>query len=145
MHDSDRWRTEGVRVVRASDLTAAQTAPGAGGRATVFAFGDAGGQGTWIGSVVLRPGLKTGAHHHGHHEIALYVEAGRSEIRWGDRLEFAAEIGPGDWAYFPPYVPHQERNLSDNETLHFIVVRNASERIAVPLPGEVAEVPEIVA
>jgi uncharacterized RmlC-like cupin family protein len=22
---------------------------------------------------------------------------------WGERLEFAAEVGPGDFVYFPPY------------------------------------------
>jgi len=144
MDKATRWRNDGVRVIRASELAAAQVEPGARGRATVFEFSDAGGRGTWIGSVVLPPGLETGAHHHGHHEIALCVAAGRSEIRWGERLEFAAEIGPGDWAYFPPYVPHQERNISASEPLHFLVVRNDLERIAVPLPCDVAETPELV-
>ncbi len=36
-------------------------------------------------------------------------------MRWGDRLEFTAEAGPGDFIYFPPYVPHQEINASDTE------------------------------
>lgn len=137
------WRCEGVRIVRATALQEA-LGPSGLGRATVYDFATSGGA-TWIGSVVLPPMAVTGMHHHGHHEIALLVAAGRSEIRWGERLEFGAEIGPGDWAYFPPQVPHQERNVSDSETVHFIVVRNASERIAVPLPGEVADEPEIVA
>jgi len=141
--DGKDWRSEGVRIVRAAGLQEA-LGPSGLGRATVFDFAAPGGA-TWIGSVVLPPAAATGLHHHGHHEIALCVAAGRSEIRWGERLEFAAEIGPGDWAYFPPFVPHQERNVSDSETLHFLVVRNAQERIAVPLPGEVAEAPETVA
>lgn len=137
------WRREGVRIVRATALTEALGPTGLG-RATVYDFAAPGGA-TWIGSVVLPPKTVTGLHHHGHHEIALCVAAGRSEIRWGERLEFAAEIGPGDWAYFPPFVPHQERNVSDSETLHFLVVRNSSDRIAVALPGEVVETPEVVA
>lgn len=137
------WRNEGVRIVRAAALQAA-LGPSGLGRATVFDFAGAGGP-TWIGSVVLPPGAVTGMHHHGHHEIALCVAAGRSEIRWGERLEFGAVIEPGDWAYFPPFVPHQERNVSDREALHFLVVRNSPERIAVLLPGEVAETPEAVA
>ena len=31
-------------------------------------------------------------------------------MRWGDRLEFVAEAGPGDFIFVPPYVPHQEIN-----------------------------------
>jgi uncharacterized RmlC-like cupin family protein len=137
------WRRDGVRIVRATALRES-LGPSGLGRATVFDFAGPGGN-TWIGSVVLPPKTVTGKHHHGHHEIALLVAAGRSEIRWGERLELGAEIGPGDWAYFPPFVPHQERNLSESETLHFIVVRNDSERIAVALPGDVVDKPEIVA
>jgi uncharacterized RmlC-like cupin family protein len=142
MTDLKDWRSEGVRIVRAAALQGA-LGPSGLGRATVFDFAAPGGK-TWIGSIVLPAGAVTGLHHHGHHEIAVLVAAGRSEIRWGERLEFAAEIGPGDWAYFPPFVPHQELNLSDSETLHFVVVRNDSERIVVALDGAVAEKPEMV-
>jgi uncharacterized RmlC-like cupin family protein len=33
-------------------------------------------------------------------------------MRWGEKLEFVAEAGPGDFIYVPPYVPHQEINAS---------------------------------
>lgn len=26
-------------------------------------------------------------------------------MRWGDKLEYTAEAGPGDFIYVPPYVP----------------------------------------
>ena len=26
-------------------------------------------------------------------------------MRWGEKLEFTAEAGPGDFIYVPPYVP----------------------------------------
>jgi len=58
---------------------------------------------------------------------------GRSEIRWGERLEFAAEVGSGDFVYFAPYVPHQELNLDANETVDFVVVRSDNEKIVVKL------------
>jgi uncharacterized RmlC-like cupin family protein len=32
-------------------------------------------------------------------------------------------MGPGDFAYVPPYVPHVERNLSDTEPVEFVTSR----------------------
>ena len=62
------------------------------GRATAFDFAGTGGRETWIGAVTLQPGSKTGAHHHGRHEVAVYVVKGRGQIRWGERLEFTSEV-----------------------------------------------------
>ena len=138
MTQSTGWRT-GVTVVRGQSL---RQAMGGTGRATAFDFAGAGGRETWIGAVSLPPRAKTGAHHHGRHEVAVYVVKGRSEIRWGDRLEFAAAIGPGDFVYFAPFVPHQELNLDDVETLDFVVVRSDNERIVVPLDADIVAQPE---
>jgi len=90
------------------------------------------------------PNAKTGAHHHGRHEVAVYVVKGRSQICWGVRLEFAAEVGPGDFVYFAPYVPHQELNLDASETLDFVVVRSDNARILVKLDVAPVEQPETV-
>src|SRR5258708_32340782 len=114
----DKWRN-GVTVMRAAALAGK-------GRATAFDFAGTGGQQTWIGTVTMQPGANTGMHHHQRHEVAIYVAKGRSEIRWGERLEFAAEIGPGDFVYFTPYVPHQERNLSKREAVEVVVVRSGN-------------------
>lgn len=136
------WRTEGVKVVRAKALAEARSATG---RATVFDFAGTGGEKTWIGSVNLAPLVATGPHHHGRHEVLLHVVRGRAEIRWGERLEFAAMLEPGDYAYFPPYVPHQERNPDAAETAEYIAVRSDNERIAVKLDCQPVERPETVA
>jgi uncharacterized RmlC-like cupin family protein len=146
-----KWR-DGVTVVRAAAL-AAQRAPDGTGRVTAFDFAGEGGsqrsapggQRTWIGTVVLPPGSNTGPHHHGRHEVALYVVAGRTELRWGERLEYAAEIGAGDFAYFAPFVPHQERNLSADDMMTFLVVRSDNEKIAVALDAEPVAQPETLA
>lgn len=143
MTEKAKWKTDGVTVVRAETLHASMHEPSRKGRATAFDFAGTGGQKTWIGTVTLQPGANTGAHHHGRHEVAVYVAKGRSEIRWGETLEFAAEVGPGDIVYFAPYVPHQERNLEDGETL-FVVVRSDNERIAVSLDVVPVERPETV-
>jgi uncharacterized RmlC-like cupin family protein len=135
------WR-DAIRVVRADALEA--VARQASGRATAFDFAGTGGCQTWIGAVTLQPNAKTGAHHHGRHEVAVYVASGRSEIRWGERLEFAAEVGPGDFVYFAPHVPHQERNLSPGENLRFVVARSDNERIAFNLDVSPVERPETI-
>lgn len=119
--------------------------PSGTGRATAFDFTGTGGQRTWLGRVTLKPGVQTGAHHHGRHEVAVYVISGSPEIRWGERLEFVAQVAAGDFVYFAPNVPHQERNPSAVEPVEFLVVRSDNERIVVNLEVEPAERPETVA
>jgi uncharacterized RmlC-like cupin family protein len=131
-----KWRTDGVTVVRAAAMRGAS-------RATAFDFTGTGGRETWIGTVTMQPSAKTGAHHHGRHEVAIYVVKGRSQIRWGERLEYVAEVGPGDFVYFAPYVPHQELNLDAKETADFVVVRSDNGGIVVKLDDVVpVEEPE---
>jgi uncharacterized RmlC-like cupin family protein len=143
MTETTNWRN-GVTVVRAQSLDSALRGPTGSGRATAFDFAGTGGRETWIGAVTLAPNAKTGTHHHGRHEVAIYVVRGHSEIRWGERLEFAAEVGPGDFVYFAPHVPHQERNPSASEAVDFVVVRSDNERIVFPLDTAPVEQPETI-
>ncbi|MEO6958715.1 MAG: cupin domain-containing protein, partial [Burkholderiaceae bacterium] len=108
--DQKNWRNEGVRVVHADqlDVNTAQT-PGMN-RAAAINYARVGAQKIWAGTVTIHPKAKTGAHHHGALESVIYVVRGKARMRWGDRLEFIAEAGPGDFIYVPPYVPHQEIN-----------------------------------
>jgi uncharacterized RmlC-like cupin family protein len=87
----------------------------------------------WAGTVVVQPGAKTGAHHHGELETVLYIVRGRAKFRWGDQLEFVEEAGPGDFIYVPPYVPHQEMNARADEPVEAVVVRSGQEPIVVNL------------
>jgi uncharacterized RmlC-like cupin family protein len=48
-------------------------------------------------------------------------------MRWGDHLEFMAEAGPGDFIYVPPFVPHQEINASQNESLRLPARRRRTD------------------
>jgi hypothetical protein len=41
-------------------------------------------------------------------------------MRWGERLEFVAEAGPGDFIFVPPYVPHQEINAESDVALECV-------------------------
>jgi uncharacterized RmlC-like cupin family protein len=128
-----KWRLHGVRVVHSNELdtNTAQT-PGMN-RAAAITTARAGAEKLWAGTVVIHAKAKTGAHHHGPVESVIYVVSGRARMKWGDRLEFTAEAGPGDFIYVPPYVPHQEINASDDEPLSCVLVRSGQEPVVVNL------------
>ena len=128
-----KWRLHGVRVVHGDelDLNTAQT-PGMN-RAAAITHARAGAEKLWAGTVVIHPKAKTGAHHHGALESVIYVVGGRARMKWGDRLEFVAEAGPGDFIFVPPYVPHQEINANDDEPLSCVLVRSGQEPVVVNL------------
>ena len=139
------WRSDGVRVVRhdALDSNTAQT-PGMN-RAAAIDHARVGTQKIWAGTVTIHPNAKTGAHHHGALESVIYIVRGHARMRWGERLEFVAEAGPGDFIYVPPYVPHQEINASTDEPLECVLVRSDNEAVVVNLDIAAAESPEEVA
>lgn len=143
-HDipADGWKHTGVRVIRGDqlDTNTAQT-PGMN-RAAAINAARVGAQKIWAGTVHIHAGAKTGAHHHGALESVIYVVSGQARMRWGERLEFVAEAGPGDFIFVPPYVPHQEINASEAETLACVLVRSDNEAVVVNLDIEPVEKPE---
>jgi uncharacterized RmlC-like cupin family protein len=76
---------------------------------------------------------KTGPHHHGELETVIYIVRGRARFRWGERLEFVDEAGPGDFVYVPPYVPHQELNAKKDAPVEAVIVRSGQEPVVVNL------------
>jgi len=144
MSEAKDWRHDGVRVIPASSLdpNTAQT-PGMN-RAAAINFARVGAQKIWAGTVSIHPNAKTGAHHHGALESVIYVVKGRARMRWGEKLEYTAEAGPGDFIYVPPYVPHQEINASDTEPLECVLVRSDNEAVAINIDLEPVEKPETV-
>src|SRR5512141_261854 len=111
-------------------------------RAAAITHARAGANKLWAGTVIVQPAAKTGAHHHGELETVLYIIRGRARFRWGDRLEYVEEAGPGDFIYVPPYVPHQEMNARPDEPVEAVIVRSGQEPIVVnldivsPEPGD---------
>jgi uncharacterized RmlC-like cupin family protein len=144
MSDKTDWREHGVRVVKGSELdtNTAQT-PGMN-RAAAITHATAGAQKLWAGTVTIHANAKTGAHHHGEVESVIYVVKGKARMRWGERLEYAAEAGPGDFIYVPPFVPHQEINASPDAPLECVLCRSGQEPVVVNLDITPAEPPEEV-
>jgi uncharacterized RmlC-like cupin family protein len=98
-------------------------------------------QGLWAGHVTVSRGVRSGPHHHGATESAIYVISGRARFRYGDRLEHVVEAEAGDFVFVPPYLVHQEINARDDEPVLMVVCRNSQENVVVnvDLPQELAQ------
>jgi uncharacterized RmlC-like cupin family protein len=139
-----QWRLHGVRVIAGDQLdTNTPQTPGMN-RAAAINFARVGAEKLWAGTVTIHANAKTGAHHHGPVESVIYVVRGRARMRWGERLEYCAEAGPGDFIYVPPFVPHQEINADPNAELECVLVRSGQDPVVVNLDIEPVEAPESV-
>ena len=139
------WRDHGVRVVRAGGLDPNTPQTPGMHREAAITHARTGAEQLWAGTVVIEPRAMTGAHHHGEVESVIYVVSGLARMRWGDRLEYVAEAGPGDFIHVPPYVPHQEINGSDDAPLSCVLVRTGRDPVVVNLVGvDAVEPPEPV-
>ncbi len=120
-----------LRVVRPNerDLSTAQT-PGMHREAGVSAT-TVGSKGIWVGHVTVGPAVRSGAHHHGDVESAIYIISGRARFRYGDRLEHVVEANPGDFIFVPPQVIHQEINALSDQPVAMIVCRDSQENVVV--------------
>src|SRR5258707_13600064 len=136
---STDWQEHGIRIVRANELdTNTPQTPGMT-RAAAITYARAGAQKLWAGTVVVQPDVRTGPHHHGELETVIYIVRGRARFRWGDRLEYVAEAGPGDFIYVPPFVPHQEINALPDAPVEAVVVRSGQEPVVINLDIESPE------
>ena len=138
------WRQHGVKVIRADQLDPNTPQTPGMNRAAAITHARTGANKLWAGTVTVQANAKTGAHHHGELESVIYVVSGRARMRWGERLEYVAYAGPGDFIYVPPFVPHQEINASREELLSCVLVRSGQEPVVVNLEIAPAEPPEEV-
>jgi len=139
--DGKDWKSEGVKIIKGDSLdTNTPQTPGMN-RAAAINQATAGAKKLWAGTVTIHADAKTGAHHHGALESIIYVVSGQARMRWGEKLEFVCEAGPGDFIYVPPYVPHQEINANSEEPLECILVRSDQEPVVVNLDIPVVEDP----
>ena len=139
-----KWRNDGVRIVRSDQLDSNTPQTEGMTRAAAINRAMAGANKLWAGTASIEPDAKTSPHHHGELESIIYVVSGRARMRWGERLEYSTEAGPGDFIYVPPFVPHQEINGRSDERLICVVVRSDQKPIVVNLDLAVAEQPEEV-
>jgi uncharacterized RmlC-like cupin family protein len=94
------------------------------------------GSALWGGLFEVKPGARTGIHHHGDQQTIAYVLSGICEVRWGAKGEYTARAKAGDFIHVPAFLPHMEINLSDVESFHWVVVRSTATPIVVNLPDD---------
>ncbi len=89
----------------------------------------------WMGQTHVAAGARSGDHHHGESETAIYVVAGTPVFVFadGDR-EVRLEGRPGDYIFVPPFAPHREENPGDTEAV-VVIARSTQEAIVVNLPS----------
>jgi uncharacterized RmlC-like cupin family protein len=90
----------------------------------------------WAGTFRVEAGARTGIHHHGAQETVVYVLAGESVVRWGERGESSATVRAGDFVHVPAWVVHQEINPSATEPFDWVVVRSTPVPVVVNLADD---------
>ena len=122
-----------LRVVRASELKLDPVQTPGMSRYAGIAAHTVGAERLWMGYVSLAPGVRSGAHHHGDCESAIFILRGRARFRFGPLLDRSIEAAAGDFVYVPPRAIHQEINLSDTEPIEMIVTRDRQENLTTNL------------
>ncbi len=120
-----------IRVVKPHERDAATAQTPGMTRVAGVSAATCGSAGVWMGQFTNEPGFRSGAHHHGDVESAIYVLSGRLRMRWGDRLQHEAEAATGDFIFVPSRLVHQEINASDSEGVVAILARGGQENVVV--------------
>jgi uncharacterized RmlC-like cupin family protein len=121
----------GIKVVRPHERYTGVVQSGSMAREAGVSPETTGATGIWSGYVTTPAGAVSAVHHHGDCETAIFVLKGRARFLFGEKLENAFEVGPGDFLFVPPFEIHQEVNLSDTEPCELIVSRGCSGILTV--------------
>ena len=105
--------TEPIRVIRRSDLAAADPTPGMN-RERAFELPL-----LWAGQVRTEPGAVSGWHHHDKNESSLYVVQGIVRLEF-DGFDGYLDAEPGDFVHVPAYTVHRESNPTSEPSLAVI-------------------------
>jgi uncharacterized RmlC-like cupin family protein len=127
-----------LRHVRAADLDegTAQT-PGMRRLAAISSTA-VGSERLWMGQTHVGPASRSGDHHHGEAETAIYVVSGSPEFvfldeRTGEEVRLRPQ--PGDYVFVPPFTPHREENNDPDDEAVVVIARSTQEAIVVNLPS----------
>lgn len=89
----------------------------------------------WMGETHVSPPTRTGNHHHGKSETAIFVRSGNPAFVFHDGVqEVRIVTAPGDYVFVPPFVPHREENPDPNNPAVIVAARSTQEPIVVNLP-----------
>jgi uncharacterized RmlC-like cupin family protein len=143
MHTVDKSKlASSISVVRPNEMSAETSQTSGSLRMSAISAMNGIDSSLWAGTFLVAPGGKTGIHHHGEQETAVYVLEGEAVVRWGDHGENSATVGAGDFLHVPSWLPHQELNSSSDVPFRWIVVRSTPEPIVVNLPDDLWDHPD---
>jgi uncharacterized RmlC-like cupin family protein len=132
MTSDDIWHRPLTRI-RAGELSGDTGQTSGMARREAISGRSAGSEKLWMGQTHVAPGAKSGDHHHGEAETAIYVVSGTPAFVFADGdEEIRLETKPGDYIFVPPYVPHREENPGADEAV-VIIARSSQEAIVVNL------------
>ena len=94
----------------------------------------AGANNIYMGVFRVPAGARSRPHYHANCESAVYMLSGKLLVKWGDNLEEAVELEPGDLVYVPPRETHILENLSDADAAEYVVARDAPHEDSVEVP-----------
>ncbi|HET6209244.1 MAG TPA: cupin domain-containing protein [Jatrophihabitans sp.] len=127
-----------LRHVAAADVTA-DTAQTVGMQRFAAISHDAvGSNRLWMGQTHVQAGMRSGDHHHGEAETAIFVVAGEPEFVFLDeqtQQERRIRARAGDYVFVPPFTPHREENNHPDQEAVVVIARSTQEAIVVNLPS----------
>jgi uncharacterized RmlC-like cupin family protein len=94
----------------------------------------------WMGQTHVAGGAKSGNHHHGDSETAIFVVSGTPvfvfiDLEGDEPVETRIQTAPGDYVFVPPLVPHREENPDPDVEAVVVIARTSQEAIVVNLPA----------
>jgi len=90
----------------------------------------------WMGETHVAPATRSGDHHHGESETAIFVVSGHPVFVFAeDGREVRVATAPGDYVWVPPFAPHREENPDPDEEAVVVIARSTQQAIVVNLTG----------
>ena len=78
--------------------------------------------------------MQSGWHHHGAHQTAIYVLAGRMRMESGRGGGDVVEAGAGDFIYVPSGAIHRESNPGAEQAVA-VILRSGTGEVVVNVEG----------
>ena len=91
-------------------------------------------QNIYMGVFRVPAGGRSRPHYHANCESAVYMLSGHLLVRWGDILQDAVELEPGDMVYVPPRETHVLENQSPSVDAEYVVARDSPAEDSVEVP-----------
>ena len=114
-----RTRPEGICVVNGAGEVSPETT---------------GAENIYMGHFSVPAGAQSLPHYHADCESAVYMVSGRLNVRWGEALENAVALQPGDMFYVPPRETHLLENPSEDVAAEYVVARDTADERSVEVP-----------